>query len=104
MSKKNPILDLPAWTREALAVAQDWELEQGNECALIWADLGPELARRVCENPEVIGGLTGVVVEPRARAWALARVWAMVRAGAWAWAGTRAKAGVLNVARARTGK
>jgi len=105
MSKKNPILDLPVWTREAMAVAQDWELERGNEGALIWTDLGPEMARMVCENPGIIGTLTEGVVEPRARAWAWAwsgagsrtRAWARawVGAGAWAWARAGARAGAM---------
>jgi len=92
------MLQTPVWTFADMAVAQDWELERGNEGALIWTDLGPELARMVCENPEVLGMLTGVAVSFRARAeagvWAWARAWA--RAGEWAWAGVR------NVAWART--
>ena len=98
MSRENPMLQTPVWTFADMAVAQDWELERGNEGALIWTDLGPELARMVCENPEVLGMLTGVAVSFRARAeagvWAWARAWA--RAGEWAWAGVR------NVAWART--
>jgi hypothetical protein len=98
MSRENPMLQTPVWTFADMAVAQDWELERGNEGALIWTDLGPELARMVCENPEVLGMLTGVAVSFRARAeagvWARARAWA--RAGEWAWAGVR------NVAWART--
>jgi len=80
-----------------MAVAQDWELERGNEGALIWTDLGPEMARIVCENPEVLGMLTGVAValrawaraEARAGEWVGARAWAW----AWAWAGAGARAG-----------
>jgi hypothetical protein len=102
---QNPLLQTPVWTFADMAVAQDWELERGNEGALIWTDLGPEMARMVCENPEVLEGLAGFVVEPRAEAWAgtgaragaRARAWA--RAGAWvgararAWVGARARAG-----------
>ena len=108
------MLQTPVWTREDMAVAQDWELEHGNEGALIWTDLGPDLARMVCENPEVLGMLVGLGEEPggkaivvdrvralvedstrararageRALAWARARAWAW--AWAWAWAGARA--------------
>ena len=100
MSRENPMLQTPVWTFADMAVAQDWELERGNEGALIWTDLGPELARMVCENPEVLGMLTGVAVSFRARAeaGARARAWARAwaRAGEWAWAGVR------NVAWART--
>jgi len=85
MSKENPMLQTEPWTFADMAVAQDWELEQGDEGALIWTDLGPEMARMVCENPEVLETLAGFVVGPRAG----------TRAGAWvwAWAGTRAGAG-----------
>jgi hypothetical protein len=99
MSKKNPILDLPVWTREAMAVAQDWELERGNEGALIWTDLGPEMARVVCKNQEMLAVLSGVAnraqVRARAGAWAGARAevgaWAWARVGTRTWAGARAE-------------
>ena len=54
MHKTNPMLQTPVWTFADMAVAQDWELERGNEGALIWTDLGPELARMVCENAGVL--------------------------------------------------
>jgi len=75
--KANPMLQTAQWTREDMAVAQDWELEHGNEGALIWTDLGPDLARMVCENSEVLAVLTSFTLE--------------YGAGAWAWAGLRAK-------------
>jgi len=101
MPKKNPMLQTLIWTREDMAVAQDWELERGNEGALTWTDLGPEMARVLCENPEVLAVLVGFVVEPRARAWAGAGAWA--RAGARAWAGAWARAGARAWAWARAG-
>jgi len=82
MSKENPMLQTPVWTFADMAVAQDWELECGNEGALIWTDLGPELARMVCEKPDVLGMLSGVGVRAGARAWAGAGAWARVGAGA----------------------
>jgi hypothetical protein len=83
-----------------MAVAQDWELERGNEGALIWTDLGPEMARRVCENPEALGMLGVVAVAFRARARVGARAWAGARAGAGAWAGARVRARVRAGVRA----
>jgi hypothetical protein len=101
MLNENPMLQTKYWTREAMAVAQDWELERGNEGALIWTDLGPDLARMVCENPEVLGMLAGFVIGSRAswtRAgtwawiWAKAEVWMRARAGTWTWAYTQVRA------------
>jgi hypothetical protein len=94
----NPLLGKKTWDFADMAVAQDWELERGNEGALTWTDLGPEMARVLCENPEVLAVLVGFVVEPRARAWAGAGAWA--RAGARAWAGAWAWAGAGAWARA----
>jgi len=103
MSKLNPMLQTPVWALADMAVAQDWELERGNEGALLWTDLGPEMARMVCENPEVLEGLAGFVVEPRAGAgagaWAGARVRARVRAGVRAWARAGARVGARAGAR-----
>jgi len=93
----NPLLNKETWTFPDMAVAQDWELEQGNEGALIWTDLGPELARMVCENPEVLETLAGFVVGPRV--WAGA--WARAGTGAWTWAWARA--GAMAGAKARAG-
>jgi hypothetical protein len=113
----NPLLDKKTWDFADMAVAQDWELERGNEGALIWTDLGPEMARTLCEHPEIFNLLTSFTkfyIEPNSyveagvsgadRAWAGAGEgeWktAMVYAGAmsvttaWAWAGTRAWAWV----------
>jgi len=95
---RNPLLSKKTWDFADMAVAQDWELERGNEGALTWTDLGPEMARVLCENPEVLAVLVGFVVEPRARAWAGAGAWA--RAGARAWAGAWAWAGAGAWARA----
>jgi len=111
MHKTNPMLQTPVWTFADMAVAQDWELECGNEGALIWTDLGPELARMVCENPEVLVLLTRVAVTPpvgagaRAGARAGEGAWARAGTGAWtwAWAGARAGAGARARARARVG-
>jgi len=121
MLEKNPMLQTPVWTFADMAVAQDWELEQGNESALLWTDLGPEMARVLCENPEVLGMLTRFVEEPWARAGAGARaraeagagVWVRAgrrtwtRARAWAWAGgrtwTRARVRVVAEAGAGAG-
>ena len=83
----NPLLSKETWDLADMAVAQDWELERGNEGELIWNSLGPELARMVCENPGVLGLLGGVVVDPRtgamaegsAAAWVV--LWMGVRAG-----------------------
>ena len=85
----NPLLSKKTWDFADMAVAQDWELERGNEGALIWTDLGPEMARRVCENPEALGMLGVVAVAFRARARVGARAWALARAGARA--GVRAR-------------
>jgi len=86
MPKENPMLQTPTWTREDMAVAQDWELERGNEGALLWPDLGPEMARAVCENP---GVLTGVLSPERATTWTgtLARMGGRVCAGVGTWLG-----------------
>ena len=87
------MLQTPVWTREDMAVAQDWELERGNEGVLLWTDLGPELARMVCEKPDVLGMLIRVVGESKAgalaRAEAVARAWET----AWVWAGMRVVSG-----------
>jgi hypothetical protein len=78
----NPLLSKETWDFADMAVAQDWELERGNGGALIWTDLGPELARVVCENPEMLEVLVVLVNNP----------------GAWVEIGTKdlytAKAGV----------
>jgi hypothetical protein len=98
MSKENPMLQTEPRTFADMAVAQDWELEQGNEGALIWADLGPELARVVCENPEILAELAvllsmGEVLSTEAWAGARKGAWTEVRIGtqvsfvAWAWLG-----------------
>jgi len=86
MSKENPMLQTEPRTFADMAVAQDWELEQGNEGALIWADLGPELARVVCENPEILAELAvllsmGEVLSTEA--WAGARKGAWTEVGMW---------------------
>jgi hypothetical protein len=116
MSKENPMLQTLIWTREDMAVAQDWELERGNEGALIWTDLGPEMARMVCESPEVLGELLGVLNRVGAfaeGAWAGAQTYALVRIGTdtgswarvgvalWAWSKAGAGAGEKEVALAR---
>ena len=109
MPKENPMLQTLIWTREDMAVAQDWELERGNEGVLIWTDLGPELARMVCENPEMLEGLVGFVVGPRARAGAgvrageWARAWARTPAWSGKWAGMRSWARIRGWTRAGTG-
>jgi len=80
----NPMLQTLIWTCEDRAVAQDWELERGNEGALIWTDLGPDLARMVCENPEVLGILlcnTGALVGSWIRTGENGGTWAWVRSG-----------------------
>jgi hypothetical protein len=86
MSNINPMLQTAQWTREDMAVAQDWELERGNEGVLLWTDLGPELARMVCENP---GVLAGVLSPERATTWTgtLARMEGRVCAGVGTWLG-----------------
>jgi len=128
--KTNPMLQTPVWTFADMAVAQDWELERGNECALIWTDLGPEMARVLCKNHGVIEVLTGFVEEPMSLAkantgarvgvgtlvrvgsivgaWAGSGSGARVRAGAWgwnhqvgSWAADRAGAGPSSLSLAR---
>ena len=97
----NPLLGKKTWDFADMAVAQDWELERGNEGALIWNSLGPELARMVCENLEVLMLLGGIGVElgTGARVWA--GPWA--RGRAWAWAGKRTLAWALAWEEARSG-
>ena len=78
------------WTREDMAVAQDWELERGNEGALLWTDLGPELARIVCENPGVLAGFVDISGEIMITKGIKARSGASVRAGIGLAGGTKA--------------
>ncbi len=82
----NPLLSKKIWDFADMAVAQDWELERGNEGALIWTDLGPNLARLVCEDPGTLSMLARFIAELRDRA--------EVHTGLWSGMGTRVRAGV----------
>jgi len=73
--KTNPMLQTEQWTREDMAVAQDWELERGNEGALLWTDLGPDLARVLCENPATLHAMSEILF--------VSKTWEILGATIW---------------------